>query len=287
MSFSDLAGRIHRQDVANLKTILNGIYDYAVVRDIVQTNLARNYNTRSIKTKAGHLEQYNLFTDEDRKNFLDYLSDSMNPYDLGISFMFCTICRIGEIRALHWSDVNFQQNKILIHREIVRRECEDGAFRYVEVPHTRTGRDSGVRQLNLSPRAISILEKVLSLSEDHGKDGYIFTQEKSDQCLTMKNFNGRLKKACEAVGVQYRSSHKVRFWAASSMAANGADISILMTNSGWSDKETALHYQRRIAVGKKQMQSGIYHSTNSFCRKHFITCFFERNVAQDTTLDTT
>ena len=38
------------------------------------------------------------------------------------------------------------------------------------------------------------------------------------------------------------------------MAANGADISMLMANGGWSDKSTALHYLRRVEVEQKTNQ---------------------------------
>ena len=246
--FSALVSRIYRHDLTNVKTILNGIFDYAIVNDIVQVNLARQYNTRSIKTMAEYHSEDDVFTDNDRQLILNYLGQSEDTYDLAISLMFCLCCRIGELRALHWEDIDWEKMKIRIHREIVKRPGKDGKNHDIEVPHTKTGRDSGVRSLNLSPRAQLVLKKAAKLNDG---TGYIFTSTPYGSPISYMSFNNHLKKACREVGIKERSSHKIRFWAASSMAANGADISTLMANGGWSDKSTALHYQRRVAVGQK------------------------------------
>ena len=242
--FAEMSEKVNRHTVTNIKTILNGIYDYAIAFNVVSVNLARQFSTRTIKTKAERLSQYNVFTDEDRAKLLAHLENSDNPYDLAICLMFCLCCRVGEINALHWEDVDYEHNRILIHREIVRRQGEDGKMHCIEVPHTKTGRDSGVRSLILSPRATGILKRASALNTG---DGYIFTSSPSGSPLFTKTLNAHLKAACAAVDIPYRSSHKIRFWAAS-MAANGADISTLMATGGWADKSTALYYQRRIAV---------------------------------------
>ena len=107
--------------------------------------------------------------------------------------------------------------------------------------------ESGVRILNLSPRAQGILEKAC---KEGGRDGYIF-KGSTGNFLYQHTFSNHLKKVCKAVGIRYRSSHKIRFWAASAMAAKGADIMTLMATGGWADKQTALHYQRNVAVEQK------------------------------------
>ena len=249
--FASQASTISRHDLTNVKGILNGIYDYAVAHDIVTTNLARQYNTRSIKTKAENLKEYEVFTDIDRQKILNHLQDSDNPYDMAICFMFCLLCRIGEVRALHWEDINWENNTILIHSQIVLRKGDDEKMHAIEVSHTKTGHDAGVRSMHLSQRALRILEKAKELSGGHG---YIFTSTSSGHPLYDRTFNKHLKKTCLELNIQPRSSHKIRFWATSSMAANGADISMLIANGGWSDKSTALHYLRRVEVEQKTNQ---------------------------------
>ena len=60
-----------------------------------------------------------------------------------------------------------------------------------------------------------------------------------------------LRAACEKAGVQYRSSHKIRFWAASSLASNEASVQDLMSIGGWSNTKTAMRYIRMNNVGKR------------------------------------
>lgn len=245
--FTSYSEQLKRHDISNIKSILNGIYDYAVARDIVPVNIARQYNTRSIKTQA-QTSKYKTYTDDDRTAILKALEKSDNIYDLAISFMFCLCCRIGELRGLKWCDLSQDGARILICREVVLRYDADGKGHYVTVDHTKTGHDSGVRELPLTDRARGILEKVRN---KYGEDGdYIFCS-RGGKFLYETPFGQHLKKACETAGVEYRSSHKTRFWAVSSLASNGASAQDLMEIAGWSTTQTALHYIRLNAAGKR------------------------------------
>ena len=245
--FTSYSERLKRHDISNIKSILNGIYDYAVARDIVPVNIARQYNTRSIKTQA-QTSKYKTYTDDDRAAILAVLEKSDNVYDLAICLMFCLCCRIGELRGLKWCDLSQDGARILICREVVLRYDADGAGHYVTVDHTKTGHDSGVRELPLTDRARAILERV---RKKYGEDGdYIFCS-RSGKFLYETPFGQHLKKACETAGVEYRSSHKTRFWAVSSLASQGASAQDLMEIAGWSTTQTALHYIRLNAAGKR------------------------------------
>ena len=245
--FTGYSERLKRHDISNIKSIINGIYDYAVARDIVPVNIARQYNTRTIKTQA-QTNKYKTYTDDDRAAILAALEKSDNIYDLAISFMFCLCCRIGELRGLKWCDLSQDGARILICREVVLRYDADGKGHYVTVDHTKTGHDSGVRELPLTDRARGILERVRKKYGDSG--AYIFCS-RGGKFLYETPFGQHLKKACETAGVEYRSSHKTRFWAVSSLASNGASAQDLMEIAGWSTTQTALHYIRMNAAGKR------------------------------------
>lgn len=75
--------------------------------------------------------------------------------------MFCLCARIGELRALRWSDVDFDKHTISISREIVLRKNEEGKNRFVEVNHTKGG-EHGSRVLPLSERAERVLYELRS-----------------------------------------------------------------------------------------------------------------------------
>lgn len=248
--FTSYSEKITRHTLGNIKSVLNGIFDFAVSSDLVRYNVSRQYNTRTVKTLA-ETNHYNVFTDDDRDKILSVLEPSRNIYDLAIQFMFCLCCRIGEIRALHWEDIADDDSFIVIHREIVSRADENGNNHYVEMNHTKTGHDSGVRVLPLNDRAQNILQKI---RDTYGSNTtYVFTS-KNGKFIYETPFAEHLRAACEKAGVQYRSSHKIRFWAASSLASKGASVQDLMSIGGWSNTETAMRYIRMNSVGKRTKQ---------------------------------
>ncbi len=59
-------------------------------------------------------------------------------------------------------------------------------------------------------------------------------------------FNRRLKRYCEECGINYHSSHKIRFYNASSAYANGTNLSVISKLMGHSEVATTLHYLRDI-----------------------------------------
>ena len=58
-------------------------------------------------------------------------------------------------------------------------------------------------------------------------------------------FNKRLRKYCEAAGIPYRSSHKIRFYAASA-AYDGQNLTAISRMMGHSQISTTLHYLRDV-----------------------------------------
>lgn len=159
--FTSYSEQITRHTLGNIKSVLNGIFDYAVASDLVPYNVARQYNTRTIKTVA-ETSHYDVYTDSDRAR--NVLQKIRNSYGTGTTYVFTS---------------------------------KNGKFIY-ETP-----------------------------------------------------FGEHLRAACEKAGVQYRSSHKIRFWAASSLASNGASVQDLMSIGGWSNTKTAMRYIRMNNVGKR------------------------------------
>lgn len=68
----------------------------------------------------------------------------------------------------------------------------------------------------LMPSAKAILEKIRQKNPD---SEYIFIRD--GQPLATVTFNRQLKKCCEELGIEYHSSHKIRFSTASIMYDNG------------------------------------------------------------------
>jgi len=243
------AGRtLSRKAFNNVKSIMNMIYDLAVESDLVTDNLSRSLNCKDLKFKA--VDNSNIrYTNEDRDAILDVLASmsKKSGYEYGIELMFCLCIRIGELKALRWSDIDFRGKTIKISREVVLRKGSDGKNHPVELNHTKGG-ERGARVIPLSDRALFVLKclKEQSIVYEH----IVCTKEGNP--LNTGHFNDHLKVITAKAGVPYLSSHKIRFWSVSELArATGGDLQTVMYAAGHVDKNTTLHYIRAVQKDTK------------------------------------
>lgn len=238
------AGRtLSRKAFNNVKSIMNMVYDLAVESDVVTDNLSRSLNCKDLKFKA--VDNSNKrYTGEDRNAILEVLQSMKHKtgYEYGIELMFCLCIRIGELKALRWSDVDFRKKTISISREVVLRKDSDGINRSVELNHTKGG-EHGSRILPLSDRALIILKCLREQPKVY--EHIVCTAEGNP--LNTGHFNDHLKAITAKAGVPYLSSHKIRFWSVTELArATGGDLQTVMYAAGHADKNTTLHYIRAV-----------------------------------------
>ena len=105
----------------------------------------------------------------------------------------------------------------------------------------------GYRKQYLTDEAITILEKAKELNPC---GTYLF--EPDGAIMTTDSFNRRLKKYCKEAGVPYHSSHKIRFYNAST-AFDGNNLTTLSYLMGHSEVATTLHYLRNVNKGENNM----------------------------------
>lgn len=237
------AGRaISRAELGNIKGIMNMLYDYAVVNDIISVNTAKTVSTKSLKCKIVNNKD-KVYTPEEREKLFIYLQSlPQNVYTLGIMLMFCLDVRIGELKALRWTDYDEQKGQIYIHNQIVDRKDENGKWCQLELDYTKSGED-GDRWLPVSKTAKNILSQLKLLS---GNSEFILTNQAGTTVKTNK-FNEHLKNYCEKAGIRYLSSHKIRFYAVTEQAKAGIDLPTIQHNSGHRCKSTTLHYIRNAS----------------------------------------
>ena len=74
---------------------------------------------------------------------------------------------------------------------------------------------------------------------------YIFLDEDGYQMETTR-FNRWLKRYCERAGVEYHSSHKIRFCVASILYTHGVPITTLQKYLGHTTVQMTMHYLRNV-----------------------------------------
>ena len=237
---------ITTQKFNNLKSIVNGLYDYANVElGIVAHNFSHDINMAQFTLKPVNNDD-DVFSEDDRAKILAYLKDSNDMYDLAIAFDFNVTMRFAEISALRWDCVKDDRVSVKAQHLLTTEMNDDLTFKenyFVNTDHIKGHTAEGYRDIMLIPRAKEILEKARAVNPS---GEYVFMFEGKQ--LSISTFNSRLKRYCHELGITPRTSHKIRFCVASVLHKNGMPLPTLQKMLGHTEVSTTLHYLR--SVGK-------------------------------------
>lgn len=220
-----------RKRFNDLKSILNSMLYMAVEKGIVTHNCLRDINYKQFPYKAENKE-IKPYTEDERRRIIQHLEKKPDDlYSLAILMDFHLVLRIGELKGLKWSDIT--GNFIRIQRFVNDKNeiIEDIKG------HTKEGK----RLMPLTATAQSILAKLKDLNP--GSD---FILIRNNQPLSTCTFNRHLKKCCEELGIEYRSSHKLRFSTASIMYKNGVKDTELQKLLGHTTLSMTQHYLQSV-----------------------------------------
>ena len=221
-----------RKEWGNIKTILNGMFEYAIRKKYLTENPMDKVQIlvkfKQVVRKTGKTETYNSDELNDLNQYLDRMyTETLDTAFLAVKLNFLLGLRVGELVALKWDDyINI--NHLHIVREEVRNQVTN---QYEVVEHTKTNRD---RFVVLVPKAINILQKI-----GHTGD-YIFMRD--GERLTSRQIAYVLEKYAERQGLSTKSTHKMRKTFASNLNASGVPLDCIRELLGHSNLNTTLGY---------------------------------------------
>lgn len=222
-----------RKRFNDMKSVLNGMLYLAVERGIIKHNPINDINFGQFSYKPENTQIF-PYTPAERNMILDYLGNDL--YSLAIKLYFCLTVRIGELKALRYDDIH--GNYIHVCRFVnYQNQIEDDIK-----GHTA----DGIRWLPLTHEAQEIICLLRQINPD--SDYLFFVDGKP---ITTITFNRHLKKCCNDLGIEYRSSHKLRFSTASILYQNGVSVPELQKMLGHSTLAMTEHYLRNIASDDK------------------------------------
>lgn len=227
----------------NMKSLLNGIYFYAIEQEIISCNPIRDIDCRQFSFKpVNHSDD--AFTVEEREQLLKHLSGNNSIYSLAIQLDFCLVLRIGELLALRWSDIegdNIHIQEQLLSETEMNDDLTFKARTRTNVQHIKGNTDKGFRYQPLTANAKEILKRIKTVNPD---GEYILMRDGKQ--LLQDTFNEHLKKHCIEAGIKPHSSHKIRFTNASILYNNGMPLANLQNLLGHTTSAMTLHYIRSV-----------------------------------------
>lgn len=223
---------LSRKEWGNIKTILNGMFIYAIRKKYLTANHMDKVQIlvkfKQVVRKTGATETYNTDELSNLNTYLDQMySETEDTVFLAVKLNFLLGLRVGELVSLKWQDY-----LDISHLHVVREEVKDQANnKYMVVEHTKTNRD---RFIVLVPKAISILQKLEHTSE------YIFAR--NGERITARQVAYVLEKYAERQGLDTKSTHKMRKTFASNLNASGVPLDCIRELLGHAELSTTLGY---------------------------------------------
>ena len=221
----------------NVKTMLNGMFEYALDKDLIVTNpMARVKITVKYKQVNKKDDGSKIFNTEEEKAFIKYLkasySETKEMEYLAVMLNFYIGLRIGELCCLKWEDVG--DLKLHVCREETR-DREANALHVEE--HTKSYRE---RYVMLVSKANDIL-KLARMSHPFAKDSdFIFVRD--GVRLTARQITYVYERYARKTGRKVKKSHDSRRTYASKLNANGVPIDEIRKQLGHQDITTTLGY---------------------------------------------
>ena len=221
-----------RKEWCNARTILNGMFEYAVRKNYLTENLMNKVQIlvkfKQVVRKTGKTETYNSEELAEINRFLDReYEETQDASFLAVKVNFLLGLRVGELVALKWSDL-CDANHIHIVREEIRDQTDNS---YEVVEHTKTNKD---RFVVVVPKALDILNRI----ERQGE--YLFMR--NGERITAIRIATILRKYANYQGVRIKSSHKMRKTYASNLNACGVPLDCIREMLGHSSLNTTLGY---------------------------------------------
>ena len=221
-----------RKEWCNVKTILNGMFEYAVRKKYLPENpmpkVQIHIKFKQVVRKTGKTETFNTTELADINSFLDRMYEETSDSSfLAVKVNFLLGLRVGELVSLKWSDLCDEN-----HLHIVREEIRNQVTNAIEVvEHTKTNRD---RFVIVVPKAREIFNRI----EKQGD--YIFMRD--GKRITSIRIASVLRKYARYMGVPLKSSHKLRKTYASNLNAKGVPLDCIREMLGHSSLQTTLSY---------------------------------------------
>lgn len=219
---------------AMLRILLVGVLKFAKRKKYTEysiTSFFRDFSLPSNIFSKKKNKTNQVFNNAEREKILKYLSNNPSVINFGIILQFYTGMRVGELSALTTDDIN--NDIIHVHRTETTKEKDGHKIIIVEED---TKSESGTRDIIVPQKALPIIN-ILRLSAG---SGWLF--KVNGNRVTSRMFNYYLRKACNAVCIEPRSTHKVRKTYASLLLSKNIDDVIVQNQMGHKEVSTTRKY---------------------------------------------
>lgn len=247
-----LEGQVFEHDLsskafASLKSITKGMLKWAKRQGLINYNpelmLSELDLSDTVFSKKIKEDYEEVFDEDETQKMLSYLIGNRNIRNDGVTLLFVSGMRVGELVGIKPQDIDLNSNTVKIRRTETRfKDGNKTVYAIKEYPKTK----AGIREIVI-PSSYSWLLKELS----EKKTEFVF--EENGKRLTTLLIRKRIYSICKKVGVYKKSPHKIRATYDTILLDNGVDKRTVKDQMGHSDisvSEKSYHRNRKSIKNK-------------------------------------
>lgn len=227
--FSLLKQGYSEKTVSDIWGVMKNFLRFAKSRGFDSEIDISQINIKKRKSEVHYLEI------EDQKNLCTYLIEHISYKNYGILLALYTGIRIGELCALRWKDINFNNNTLSVTKTMIRipNVFEQNSNGKTKVIITRPKSDDSIRDIPL-PSFLSRTARKLKINPDH------FILSGSGNYIEPRNMQYYFNKTLGINGIKRVNFHALRHTFATRCIENNFDIKTLSEILGHSNVKTTL-----------------------------------------------
>ena len=229
--------------MAKVRCIMKEMFEAAIENQMISTNPI----TSSVKYRQDKPAERRVFTKEEQKEFKKFCKNSV--YGDAFIFILNTGLRIGELTALKWTNVDFEDKSIYIDATAFLNNTTK------EIEENSPKSFAAYRTIPLTQEALNILLKIKKQQRGH-KLSYVFYNSNGSRIIE-KDANKALKRIVKGkMGIEDRfTPHSLRHTFATRCAEAGVKPNILQTLLGHERIATTMDLY--VHTMKDELYSGI------------------------------
>ena len=207
---------LSNKTVSDVLSIFQAILCYAKKKK----GICIEYDAKNISIK--HEKKYfNIISKPNQTILLTYIKNNISYKNIGILISLCTGLRIGEVCALRWEDISFDDYTVYIHHTMQRIQTENDPERKTKIIITEPKSISSIRKIPLPSDLVNILNN--SLLEHNG---FVLTgcENKFVEPRVLENHFKKILKYCNIPETNF---HTLRHTFATNCVEVGFDVKSL------------------------------------------------------------
>lgn len=203
--------------------------------------------TTQVKLPKVTKQKIQIISKEDKEKLEHYLFSHLNEISIGILLSLYTGLRIGEVCALQWKDINFENETISIQKTVSRVRNFELTQKKTKLLLMDAKTEHSIREIPLHKSFLSLLKEMSA-----GKKDTYFILTSSYKMMDPRNYYNQYQKIIKKCHIAHYKYHSLRHTFATNCIELGLDPKSLSELLGHSDIKITLSLYVHPSLERKK-----------------------------------